>query len=273
MRIRIMSASVGIPLVLLSKWAGFPGVVALATVAGLIAGVEIHLMMSPGSHYSSSVRTVSIVMGPTVLAAMSSWMARNDRISGEQLPVTLVFIFTLALLLRGIASLRRTSSRSSDWVFWVFAAYVGLTLAHAPLLIGLDSGRELIFMAIITTFLVDTSAMLVGAYAGRSRLAPTISPKKSWEGAIAGVVAGVLAAIVIDAALGISFTTFTAAILGGVLAVTAILGDLYESWIKRRAGVKDSGKLIPGHGGILDRLDSVIPCLMVVYWTAVWSGT
>ena len=268
-----MSASVGIPLVLLSIWAGFPGVVALATVAGLIAGVEIHLMMSPGSHYSSSVRTVSIVMGPTVLAAMSSWMARNDRISGEQLPVTLVVIFTLALLLRGVATLRRASSRASEWVFWVFAAYVGLTLAHAPLLVGMDSGRELILMAIITAFLVDTAAMLVGAYVGRTRLAPTISPKKSWEGAIAGIVAGILAAIAIDAALGISFTSFTAATLGGLLAVAAILGDLYESWIKRRAGVKDSGKLIPGHGGILDRLDSVIPCLMVVYWTAVWSGT
>jgi len=266
-----MSASVGIPLVLLSIWVGFPGVVVLATVAGLIAGVEIHLMMSPGSHYSGSVRTVSIVMGPTVLAAMSSWMARNDRISGEQLPVTLVVIFTLALLLRGVATLRRASSRASDWVFWVFAAYVGLTLAHAPLLVGLDSGRELILMAIITAFLVDTAAMLVGAYAGRTRLAPKISPKKSWEGAIAGITAGILGAIAIDAALGISFTTFTAATLGGLLAVTAILGDLYESWIKRRSGVKDSGKLIPGHGGILDRLDSVIPCLMVVYWTVVWS--
>jgi CDP-diglyceride synthetase len=266
-----MSASVGIPLVLISIWVGFPGVVVLATVAGLIAGVEIHLMMSPGSHYSGSVRTVSIVMGPTVLAAMSSWMARNDRISGEQLPVTLVVIFTLALLLRGVATLRRASSRASDWVFWVFAAYVGLTLAHAPLLVGLDSGRELILMAIITAFLVDTAAMLVGAYAGRTRLAPTISPKKSWEGAIAGIIAGILGAIAIDAALGISFTTFTAATLGGLLAVTAILGDLYESWIKRRSGVKDSGKLIPGHGGILDRLDSVIPCLMVVYWTVVWS--
>ena len=266
-----MSASVGIPLVLLSIWVGFPGVVVLATVAGLIAGVEIHLMMSPGSHYSGSVRTVSIVMGPTVLAAMSSWMARNDRISGEQLPVTLVVIFTLALLLRGVATLRRASSGASDWVFWVFAAYVGLTLAHAPLLVALDSGRELILMAIITAFLVDTAAMLVGAYAGRTRLAPTISPKKSWEGAIAGIIAGILGAIAIDAALGISFTTFTAATLGGLLAVTAILGDLYESWIKRRSGVKDSGKLIPGHGGILDRLDSVIPCLMVVYWTAVWS--
>jgi phosphatidate cytidylyltransferase len=127
-------------------------------------------------------------------------------------------------------------------------------------------------MAIITTFAVDTVAMLVGVYAGRSRLAPTISPKKSWEGAVAGVVAGILVAIAIDAAFEVRFNTFTAAILGGSLGVTAILGDLYESWIKRRAGVKDSGRLIPGHGGILDRLDSVIPCLVVVYWTGVWSG-
>ena len=272
MRIRIISASVGIPLVLLAIWLGFPGIVALSTVAGLIAGFEIHLLMRPSTHYLGSVRIVSITMGPAVLAAISSWMAVNDRITGEQLPVILAIIFTLALLLRGIGSLRRTSSRSSDWIFWVFAAYVGLTLAHAPLLVGLDSGRKLILMAIITTFAVDTVAMLVGVYAGRSRLAPTISPKKSWEGAVAGVVAGILVAIAIDAAFEVRFNTFTAAILGGSLGVTAILGDLYESWIKRRAGVKDSGRLIPGHGGILDRLDSVIPCLMVVYWTAVWSG-
>lgn len=272
MRIRIISASVGIPLVLLAIWLGFPGVVALAAVAGLIAGFEIHLMMRPATHYLGSVRTVSMTMGPTVLGAISLWMAANDQIAGEQLPVILIIIFTLALLLRGIASLRRTSSRSRDWVFWVFAAYVGLTLAHAPLLVELDSGRKLILMAIITTFVVDTVAMLVGVYAGRSRLAPTISPKKSWEGAVAGVIAGILVAIAIDAAFEVRFNTFTAAILGGSLGVTAILGDLYESWIKRRAGVKDSGRLIPGHGGILDRLDSVIPCLVVVYWTAVWSG-
>jgi len=272
LRIRIISASVGIPLVLLAISIGFPGVVVLATFAGVIAGIEIHLMMSSESHFSGSVRIVSIVMGPTLLAAMSSWIARSDRISSEQLPVTFVIIFTLGLLLRGVSTLRRKSAQTSDLVFWIFAAYVGLALAHAPLLVGMDSGRELIVMAIVTTFLVDTTAMLVGVYAGRSRLAPTISPKKSWEGAIAGVVAGILTGMAIDAALGISFTTFTAAMLGGLLAVTAVLGDLYESWIKRKAGVKDSGKLIPGHGGMLDRLDSVVPCLMVVYWTAVWSG-
>ena len=219
------------------------------------------------SHISPGVLAITIATVP-IMTYIAAALMKVERTSVLRLLGVCCGILSILLLILPTESLPDRSA-----VFWVFAAYVGLTLAHAPLLVGLDSGRELIFMAIITTFLIDTAAMLVGAYAGRSRLAPTISPKKSWEGAIAGVVAGVLAAIVIDAALGISFTTFTAAILGGLLAVTAILGDLYESWIKRRAGVKDSGKLIPGHGGILDRLDSVIPCLMVVYWTAVWSGT
>ena len=85
------------------------------------------------------------------------------------------------------------------------------------------------------------------------------------------MLGGVIAAIAIDSAFNIQFTSLSAGILGGVLGVFGVFGDLYESWIKRRAGVKNSGTLIPGHGGILDRIDSVIPNVVVVYWAAVWS--
>ena len=77
--------------------------------------------------------------------------------------------------------------------------------------------------------------------------------------------------ILINFVFATHFSMIVAAILGGLLGVIAVAGDLYESWIKRRAEVKDSGTLIPGHGGILDRLDSVIPNIVVVYWAAVWS--
>jgi phosphatidate cytidylyltransferase len=259
--------------VLLAIWLGLPGIAILAIAAGVIGGAELDRMMRPEGKRSGSIRIVSLIMAPAALAAVGTWLVSNGRINGEQLPITLAIIFTLALLVRGTATLGRSSSErnASDWVYWVFAAYVGLALAHAPVLVELDQGRELILLAILTTFAIDSIALFVGLSIGRRRLAPTISPKKSWEGAIGGVVGGIAAAIAIDAAFDIPFATLTAGILGAVLGVSAVVGDLYESWIKRQAGVKDSGALIPGHGGILDRLDSVIPNLAVVYWAAVWS--
>ncbi|MDG0866292.1 CDP-archaeol synthase [SAR202 cluster bacterium JH702] len=274
MRIRIISATVGIPIVLLAIWLELPGIATLTVLAGLVGGFELDRMMRPGTSRTGSSRIVSLVMGPALLASIAAWMVSDGRLSGDQMPIFLAIVFALAVLVRGTATLGRSSSdrNPNEWVYWVFAAYVGLALAHAPVLVSLDSGRELILLAILTTFAVDSVALFVGVSIGRHRLAPSISPKKSWEGAVGGVVGGVIAAIAIDAAFDIPFSVVTAGILGAVLGVTGVVGDLYESWIKRRADVKDSGTLIPGHGGILDRLDSVIPDLAVVYWATVWSS-
>ena len=243
--------------------------------------MEVDRMMRPaveGRARWAGTRIILLVMGPVAIAAFGAWMLSQGRISGDQLPITLAIVLTLALLVRGTATLGRSGGRSTpgrragDWVYWVFAAYAGLALAHAPVLVGLATGQELLLLAIITTFAIDSSALFVGLSIGRTRLAPRISPNKSWEGAVGGMIGGVVAVIAIDAAFDLQFSTIAAGVLGAVLGVTAILGDLYESWIKRLGGVKDSGTLIPGHGGILDRLDSVMPNLAVVYWAAVWSA-
>jgi len=274
LRIRIISAGVGIPVVLLAIWLGLPGIAVLAVVAAVVGGFELDRMTRSEGTTIGSTRIVSLVSGPVILAAIAAYMVSQGRISGDFLPITLASIFALVLLLRRTTALGGSSTerKASDWVFWVFAAYVGLTMAHAPVLVELTNGRELMLLAILTTFAIDSGAFFVGVSIGRHKLAPKISPKKSWEGAIGGIVGGVIAAIAIDAAFDIQFTTITAGILGAVLGVVAVMGDLYESWIKRRAKVKDSGAIIPGHGGILDRLDSVIPNLAVVYWAAVWSA-
>ena len=110
---------------------------------------------------------------------------------------------------------------------------------------------------------------------GKRHLAPTISPKKTWEGAIGGFVATPAAAVIIYALLNVADlslpTGYTQIVLLGCLVgVVAQLGDLLESWLKRRAGVKDSGSLLPGHGGILDRIDSLVITGAVIYYYVVW---
>jgi phosphatidate cytidylyltransferase len=104
----------------------------------------------------------------------------------------------------------------------------------------------------------DIAGYLIGKKYGQHKIAPSISPGKSWEG-LAG-------SIVVSAAIGASFgyvAPVPHAILGAVLAVVGLLGDMFESSLKRHAGVKDSGKLIPGHGGLFDRVDALLPCAIV----------
>ncbi len=161
-------------------------------------------------------------------------------------------------------------SASASWGGTVTPAlYLGLTLAHAPLLSALDQGRAWVLFWLFTTFATDTGAFFVGRLVGRHLMAPSISPGKTWEGALGGWIAGVVAAVALALFLSLALTWWQALALGGVVAVAAQVGDLVESLFKRSAQVKEAGNLIPGHGGLLDRLDSVVLTLPVVYYGVV----
>lgn len=163
--------------------------------------------------------------------------------------------------------------RTADTAITVFGAvYVGFLLSHLVLVRALDSGTELTLTIIISVWANDVFAYLIGSTIGRHKLAPRISPGKSWEGLAAGTLFTVAVWFglyyVIDSPLSLSWLVFT----GVGISIAAIVGDLAESRLKREAGVKDSGRLLPGHGGFLDRFDSLILVSVVAYYLLVWGG-
>jgi phosphatidate cytidylyltransferase len=145
---------------------------------------------------------------------------------------------------------------------------------------GLEDGRNWVYLAVLTTFANDTGAYFMGRARGKHKLAPRISPSKTWEGAAGGLICAILAAVVIAVILKLIsvrlgapfvFRYWQIMLLGFLVGIFAQLGDLVESLLKRNMGVKESGNLLPGHGGILDRFDSLIFVGAVVYYCVIWA--
>lgn len=171
------------------------------------------------------------------------------------------------------------------------AVYAGLSLAFIPLLHAAPgaegwagsaphgwSGLLVVALPLAATWVGDASALFAGTAWGKKRLAPSISPNKSWVGfwatLIGASVAAVLWMVVAQARLpGLDLVGFpVVALIGTLLGVAAVLGDLVESLLKREAGVKDSGTFFPGHGGVLDRIDSLIFTVPLAYWALILVG-
>jgi len=161
----------------------------------------------------------------------------------------------------------------TSWA-WTIAGilYTGWLLSYFVAL-NLEGGRNWVFFAMFTTFGSDTTAFFVGRALGKHHLAPRISPGKTWEGATAGIFGAIIVSLLftIPTPLSVPLGYGQAILLGSLVSVFGQLGDLVESLLKRNMGVKDSGKLIPGHGGILDRIDSVVFTGVVVYYYVLWA--
>ncbi len=178
---------------------------------------------------------------------------------------TLVLAFTLVALFR----LKDIKQAAPDVALVLMGfLYVPLLLVHLVLVRSLPNGVSWLFLIMVIVMAGDSAAYYVGSTLGKHRLYPAVSPKKSVEGALGGLCGSVIGAIIVkftffhQLAIG---DCFAAALLLGVLGQ---LGDLFESLIKRSCGVKDSGSIIPGHGGILDRLDSILFAAPAAYYYA-----
>jgi phosphatidate cytidylyltransferase len=139
------------------------------------------------------------------------------------------------------------------------AAWIGLGLGYLVLLRDLEpDGRLLLIAVLLTVFVADTLGYVGGRLAGRHKMAPAVSPGKTWEGFLAGAAGGVVTTWLAlnDEPIGID--GWEAFVLGGAIVLAAVSGDLFESMVKRDLGVKDSGRVLLGHGGVLDRIDSLV---------------
>jgi phosphatidate cytidylyltransferase len=167
----------------------------------------------------------------------------------------------------------------SSWAFTLAGVlYLGWLASRYTALMQLPDGREWVILALFSTFATDTCAYFTGRLLGKHKMAPAISPHKTWEGAAGGAVGSVLVSLLMTWVFTLDFAWFsplpigaiTAVLLGLAISLFAQTGDLVESLFKRNMGTKDSSHLLPGHGGILDRVDSVVFAGLVVYYFAIW---
>lgn len=194
--------------------------------------------------------------------------------------VVVVGVLTAAALVApGLALARRSSPEAmldATMTSCFPVLFVGLPFAFVVGLRGIpdENGPDLLLLAMLCVTLSDTGAYYVGSAFGRHPLAPSISPKKTWEGAAGGVLGSVIGALLGHFWFFQRLPLVHAITLGFVLCGAGILGDLAESMLKRAGGVKDSSALLPGHGGVLDRVDSLLVAAPVLYyyWIVFLAG-
>ncbi|MFA6319035.1 MAG: phosphatidate cytidylyltransferase [Elusimicrobiota bacterium] len=254
---RVLTGIVGIPLLLLLiHWGGMAFSIFVAGVAAL-ALHEYGLILGLGGLRTQ--RWNAVVWGGLTALAVA--------FDG---PVPLVL--TLAVAVMVAAEMARSQRSLEGLALSVFGVvFLGLTLAHLSLIRSLrPDGERLTFALFAAVWVMDTAAYAVGKTLGSRKLAETLSPKKTWEGAIAGFAASLAVVLAFRAAFLPSALSPAAALgLGAVIGVCGQLSDLAESMIKRAVGAKDSGSLLPGHGGIMDRFDSFILAAPAVYYYMV----
>jgi phosphatidate cytidylyltransferase len=266
LKYRVITGAVGVPLVILAIWFGdpWPWFTLLIAAAALAGTYEFYHMAN------FNRREPLLYLG--LLWALALVLSPHYR-SLDVLPI----VITATMLISLIWLLCRPSKEGAfrNWAWTIVGAlYVGWMLSYWLSLRGLEDGRNWVYLAMLTTFANDTGAFFIGRARGKHKLAPAISEGKTWEGAIGGLMCAVVGAVVIATVLNLispfTFRYWQIILLGFLVGLFAQLGDLVESLLKRNMGVKESGNLLPGHGGILDRFDSLIFVGAVVYYYVIW---
>jgi phosphatidate cytidylyltransferase len=269
---RTLVAAVGIPLAVGAVLAGGWVLSGVLAVLAVLAALEFFRLVEVKGARPLSIAG-AVVAGLYVALAAIDPAAGPDGAGFAALTVlALLSIAVLAIWTRGATGqpLLAVSTTLTGAIYAGALLSFGLFLRHLPQHDGMWHGTALVFAPILLTWANDTFAYFVGRARGRRKLIPSVSPGKSVEGAIGGLIGTVLVAVAYGYVLRL-FPTYRigpveAAVLGLLVSVAAQVGDLVESLFKRDVGVKDSGRLLPGHGGALDRFDSLLFTLPLGYY-------
>ena len=284
---RVAVAAVGIPFAIFILFlGGWPMALVLALIAGMGAN-EFSRLARKGDVHPHPVLTIGGAASLVLIAAALPTPARAAPFFWLALTLLLLVGTTAVIWTRGVEG--RPLASAAAVLFGVmltggtltYAVFLREALAHSPyrfsngeadvLLTGSWAGFALVAYPLAVTWINDTFAYFGGRTMGRRRMIPRVSPAKTWEGTLSGLVGAVItsvlyAQLVFSGWLGLDIGIVAAIIGGMLLSAGAVLGDLAESLLKREAGVKDSGTLLPGHGGVLDRFDALYFTIPLAYW-------
>ncbi len=266
---RILVGLMGIPVIVGIVWQGFPLLTLLVAFAALWGVKEFNAL-------TKKVGTLDIAPFTLLITFL---FVINSQFSSTQ--YFTIVLFGICLAIPTMACILNKKNRLSlKTVFFtaIGPIYVGFLLSHSILLRELGDGmlyegRDWLIYAILVTFSTDTGAYFIGKALGRHKLLVTISPNKTWEGAVGGVLCAVAASCSICSILEINIALVGQIALGILIGIFGQIGDLLESSLKRIAHVKDSGSILPGHGGLLDRIDSLIVTLPLTYYIVITTQT
>lgn len=257
---RVLVALAALPLVLGLVWRGGWWVFALALTASLLALHELYVM-------ARSLRPLVLAgYAGAVLALVGAELGGLEWMLGGALATLL-----LSFLLYGVASTRQSATVAMGTTV-LGVVWVAVGLAHIVLLRDLpEHGRLATYALLLAVVADDTAAYVVGRLVGRHKLAPALSPAKTWEGFVAGTLAALAAAFFTFYDTGF-MEGWRSLVFGGAVALAAACGDLFESSLKRDLQVKDSGSLLAGHGGMLDRVDSLLFASVAGFYVVLAFG-